>query len=246
MLVVASCIISKDMAWPSWELRKIDNHFVSSPSFTKLNFQNILYGLLHDSPLGSPTLNRDRAKGRITSDDKMLYHSKNKSVVLSTFSSHSSWFSFPDSNTTCWQFLKPCSSSRSSYQTANILFSVFDVLVKWSVTYYLGDRKSVKYKVISFFTAGWMKWHSCVFLCGTSPYLLTQYGEIVCFKHTLDYPWKELAFCAVSEWDLYRRVILKRAPLSVFGEMTPSICTGLCSQYFSCTIEALPCCGILF
>lgn len=163
MLVVASCIISKNMAWPSWELRKIDNHFVSSPSFTKLNFQNILYGLLHDSPLGSPTLNRDRAKGRITSDDKMLYHSKNKSVVLSTFSSHSSWFSFPDSNTTCWQFLKPCSSSRSSYQTANILFSVFDVLVKWSVTYYLGDRKSVKYKVISFFTAGWMKWHSCVF-----------------------------------------------------------------------------------
>ena len=39
---------------------------------------------------------------------------------------------------------------QQSYRTANILFSVFDVLVKWSVTYYLGDRKSAKYKVISF------------------------------------------------------------------------------------------------
>lgn len=46
MLVMASYIINKDMAWPSWELRKIDNHFVSSPSFTKLDFQNILCGLL--------------------------------------------------------------------------------------------------------------------------------------------------------------------------------------------------------
>lgn len=76
MLVMASCIINKDMTWPSWELRKIDNHFVSSPSFTKLDFQDILYGLLRDSPWGSSTLNRDRANGRITSDDKMLYHSK--------------------------------------------------------------------------------------------------------------------------------------------------------------------------
>lgn len=80
MLVMASCIINKDMAWPSWELRKTDNNFVASPSlsfnFTKLDFQNILYRLLHDSPLGSSTLNTDRANGCITSDDKMLYHSK--------------------------------------------------------------------------------------------------------------------------------------------------------------------------
>lgn len=79
MLAVTSCIINKDMAWPSWELRKTDN-FVSSPSlsfsFTKLDFQNILYGLLHDSPLGSFILNRDRANGHTTGNDKTLYHSK--------------------------------------------------------------------------------------------------------------------------------------------------------------------------
>lgn len=76
MSAMAGCVVNKGMAWPSWELRKLRTILFSCPrlsfSFTKLDFQNILHGLLQDSSLSNSTLNRGRANGRTTSNDTML------------------------------------------------------------------------------------------------------------------------------------------------------------------------------